>query len=188
MKTSDKCDPAELIELIEVINPSNQPGKIMIIVRMGAELLREHLPRLISAVEASGKIVVWQSDPMHGNTIKSESGYKTRPFERIRDELRAFFDVHEEVRPSPLRESPLSDLRPDHDDRSRVLSCVLSLARCHRSLFTPLPPRLGLYPATPGVPLASAPSLSERGAYMYAHGRGGCCDRWARMPAACIWR
>jgi 3-deoxy-7-phosphoheptulonate synthase len=94
---SDKCDPAELIELIEVINPSNQPGKIMIIVRMGAELLRENLPRLISAVEAAGKIVVWQSDPMHGNTIKSESGYKTRPFERIRDELRAFFDVHEEV-------------------------------------------------------------------------------------------
>lgn len=97
IKISDKCEPEELIELIETVNPTNTPGKIMIIVRMGAEKLRENLPKLISAVEKSGKIVVWQSDPMHGNTIKSESGYKTRPFERIRDELRAFFDVHEQM-------------------------------------------------------------------------------------------
>ena len=97
LQISDKCDPAELIELIETINPTNTPGKIMIIVRMGAEKLREHLPKLISAVEGSGKIVVWQSDPMHGNTIKSDNGYKTRPFDSIRSELRAFFDVHEEM-------------------------------------------------------------------------------------------
>eukprot|EP00241_Pyramimonas_parkeae_P002806 CAMPEP_0114247254 /NCGR_PEP_ID=MMETSP0058-20121206/12922_1 /TAXON_ID=36894 /ORGANISM="Pyramimonas parkeae, CCMP726" /LENGTH=507 /DNA_ID=CAMNT_0001360543 /DNA_START=58 /DNA_END=1581 /DNA_ORIENTATION=- len=97
IKISDKCDGAELIELIETINPNNTPGKIMIIVRMGADKLRENLPRLIKAVQDSGKIVVWQSDPMHGNTIKSDNGYKTRPFERIRDELRAFFDVHEQM-------------------------------------------------------------------------------------------
>ena len=120
-----------MIELIEVINPSNQPGKIMIIVRMGAELLREHLPRLISAVEASGKIVVWQSDPMHGNTVKSESGYKTRPFERIRDELRAFFDVHEQVRhPSPPSPQSLDKSRdsPTCDERGsrRRVCCPLS--------------------------------------------------------------
>lgn len=97
VQISDKCDGAELIELIETINPNNTPGKIMIIVRMGADKLRENLPRLIKAVQDSGKIVVWQSDPMHGNTIKSDNGYKTRPFERIRDELRAFFDVHEQM-------------------------------------------------------------------------------------------
>jgi 3-deoxy-D-arabino-heptulosonate 7-phosphate (DAHP) synthase class II len=73
IKISDQCDPAELIELINVINPKNTPGKIMIIVRMGAEKLREHLPRLIEVVEANGKVVVWQSDPMHGNTEKSVS-------------------------------------------------------------------------------------------------------------------
>jgi len=97
IKVSDKCDPAELIELINAINPDNVPGKIMIIVRMGAEKLRENLPKLITAVQEEGKVVVWQCDPMHGNTIKSSTGYKTRPFDLIRAELRAFFDVHEQM-------------------------------------------------------------------------------------------
>jgi len=97
IKISDKCDPDELITLIDTINPTNTPGKIMIIVRMGAEKLRENLPGLIKAVEAAGKIVVWQCDPMHANTVKAKSGYKTRQFDRIRDELRAFFDVHDEM-------------------------------------------------------------------------------------------
>jgi len=97
IKISDKCDPSELIELIETINPKNTAGKIMIIVRMGAEKLRVHLPKLIQAVQESGKIVVWQCDPMHANTVKAQSGYKTRQFDRIREELRAFFDVHEEM-------------------------------------------------------------------------------------------
>lgn len=97
IKVSDKCTPDELLQLLDIVNPDNIPGKVMIIVRMGAEKLKEKLPNLIRAVQREGRTVLWCSDPVHGNTIKTESGYKTRPFEKIRDELRAFFDVHAEM-------------------------------------------------------------------------------------------
>lgn len=69
----------------------------MLVHATGAEKLREKLPTLIRAVQKEGRFVVWVSDPVHGNTIKTETGLKTRPFERIREELRAFFDVHDQV-------------------------------------------------------------------------------------------
>lgn len=96
LKASDKMDPAELVKVCEILNPTNKPGRMTIIVRMGAEKLRLKLPHLIRAVRQAGLIVTWVSDPMHGNTIKAPSGLKTRPFDAIRDELKAFFDVHEE--------------------------------------------------------------------------------------------
>nr|ABR16929.1 unknown [Picea sitchensis] len=96
LKASDKMDPAELVRVCEILNPTNKPGRMTIIVRMGAEKLRLKLPHLIRAVRQAGLIVTWVSDPMHGNTIKAPSGLKTRPFDSIRDELKAFFDVHEE--------------------------------------------------------------------------------------------
>jgi 3-deoxy-7-phosphoheptulonate synthase len=68
---------------------------------MGAEKLRKNLPGLIRAVQREGKSVLWISDPVHGNTYKTDSGYKTRDFEKIRDELRAFFDVHDEMGSHP---------------------------------------------------------------------------------------
>ncbi|KAK9162706.1 hypothetical protein Syun_003608 [Stephania yunnanensis] len=96
IKVSDKMDPKELVKLIEILNPQNKPGKITIITRMGAENMRVKLPHLIRAVRASGQFVTWVSDPMHGNTIKAPGGLKTRPFDAILAEVRAFFDVHEQ--------------------------------------------------------------------------------------------
>lgn len=101
VKVSDKCTPEELLEIIDNVNPENIPGKVSIIVRMGAEKLRKHLPALIRAVQREGKTVLWVSDPVHGNTIKTDDGFKTRPFEAIRDELRAFFDVHQDMGTHP---------------------------------------------------------------------------------------
>mmetsp|Transcript_1238 Transcript_1238/g.1087 ORF Transcript_1238/g.1087 Transcript_1238/m.1087 type:complete len:511 (-) Transcript_1238:35-1567(-) len=101
IKVSEKATPEELIELLDIVNPDNIPGRVTIIVRMGAEKLREKLPALIRAVQREGRIVLWCSDPVHGNTIKTESGYKTRPFERILDELKAFFEVHADMGTHP---------------------------------------------------------------------------------------
>jgi len=101
VKISDKCTETELLDLLDVLNPDNIPGKVSIIVRMGAEKLRENLPTLIRAVQREGRNVLWVSDPVHGNTVKAPNGYKTREFEKIRDELRAFFDVHAEMGSHP---------------------------------------------------------------------------------------
>nr|XP_010919789.2 phospho-2-dehydro-3-deoxyheptonate aldolase 2, chloroplastic [Elaeis guineensis] len=95
IKVSDKMDPAELVKLCEILNPHNKPGRLTIITRMGAENMRMKLPHLITAVRQAGLIVTWVSDPMHGNTMKAPCGLKTRAFDAIRSELRAFFDVHE---------------------------------------------------------------------------------------------
>ena len=91
----------ELLEIIDTMNPTNIPGRLTIIVRMGAEKLRKNLPGLIRAVQREGKSVLWISDPVHGNTRKTKNGFKTRDFDRIRDELRAFFDVHDEMGSHP---------------------------------------------------------------------------------------
>ncbi|XP_078442680.1 phospho-2-dehydro-3-deoxyheptonate aldolase 1, chloroplastic-like [Wolffia australiana] len=96
IKVSDKMDPAELVKLCEILNPHNKPGRLTVITRMGAENMRVKLPHLIRAVRGAGLIVTWVSDPMHGNTIKAPCGLKTRSFDAIRSELRAFFDVHEQ--------------------------------------------------------------------------------------------
>jgi 3-deoxy-7-phosphoheptulonate synthase len=93
-----KCGPSlasdELIRLIDLLNPRNEPGRLTLIVRFGSDKVAECLPPLIRAVEREGRSVVWSCDPMHGNTIKAASGYKTRPFERILKEVEVFFDVH----------------------------------------------------------------------------------------------
>ena len=101
VKVSDKASPEELIEILDSVNPDNIPGRVSIIVRMGADKLREKLPALIRAVQREGKTVLWVSDPVHGNTVKTDSGVKTRPFDKIRDELRAFFDVHQDMGTHP---------------------------------------------------------------------------------------
>ena len=93
-----KCGPSmeedDLLRLAATLNPENKPGRLTLICRFGADKVGEKLPRLIRAVEREGIKVVWSSDPMHGNTIKSGSGFKTRPFDRILKEVKAFFDVH----------------------------------------------------------------------------------------------
>jgi len=95
VKISDKCTKEELINTLETMDPNNIPGKMSIIVRMGADTLLEKLPALIEAVQESGKQVVWICDPCHGNTYTSKSGEKTRDFHAMRMECRAFFDVHD---------------------------------------------------------------------------------------------
>ncbi len=82
-----------LLQLIDLLNPENEPGRLTLIARFGSDKVGEHLPKLIRAVEKEGRKVVWSCDPMHGNTITLNS-YKTRPFERILKEVQAFFDVH----------------------------------------------------------------------------------------------
>jgi len=84
----------ELLALIDRLNPDNRPGRLTVITRMGAEKIEEKLPALVRAVAREGRSVVWSCDPMHANTIKVGSGYKTRPFDRILAEVRAFFAVH----------------------------------------------------------------------------------------------
>jgi 3-deoxy-7-phosphoheptulonate synthase len=83
-----------LLRLIDVLNPANQPGRLTLISRMGADNIAARLPPLIRAVQREGRHVVWSCDPMHGNTVKSSTGYKTRPFERILEEVRGFFQLH----------------------------------------------------------------------------------------------
>ncbi|MDH5356206.1 MAG: 3-deoxy-7-phosphoheptulonate synthase, partial [Gammaproteobacteria bacterium] len=84
----------ELITLIDALNPDNEPGRLTLITRMGADILADKLPMLIRKVQTEGRNVVWSSDPMHGNTVKASSGYKTRQFDDILRELRQFFAVH----------------------------------------------------------------------------------------------
>ncbi|MGD9925775.1 MAG: 3-deoxy-7-phosphoheptulonate synthase class II, partial [Pseudorhodoplanes sp.] len=94
LKCGPSLKPDELVRLIDILNPDNEPGRLTLIGRFGNEKVGEHLPALIRAVKREGRNVVWSCDPMHGNTISSVSGYKTRPFDRILDEVKEFFAVH----------------------------------------------------------------------------------------------
>ncbi len=95
IKCGPTSDPDKLLSLIDTLNPDNEPGRMTLISRMGSDKVHEHLPALVRAIEREGKTVVWSCDPMHGNTIKAQTGYKTRPFDRILTEVRRFFEVHE---------------------------------------------------------------------------------------------
>ena len=92
-----KCGPSMtadgLLQLIDLLNPENEPGRLTLIARFGADKVTEHLPKLARAVQKEGRKVVWSCDPMHGNTVTA-AGFKTRPFERILKEVQTFFDVH----------------------------------------------------------------------------------------------
>ncbi|MBC8197384.1 MAG: 3-deoxy-7-phosphoheptulonate synthase class II [Candidatus Marinimicrobia bacterium] len=94
IKCGPKLNPDELIKMIDILNPNNTAGKITLISRYGKGLVQNHLPNLIKRIQSEGKIVIWSCDPMHGNTIKSESGYKTRPFDHILDEVKTNIEIH----------------------------------------------------------------------------------------------
>lgn len=94
IKCGPSLDPEELVKLTDMLNPANEPGRLTLICRFGADNAGEHLPKLIRAIEREGKKVVWSCDPMHGNTIKASNGYKTRPFDLILKEVESFFDIH----------------------------------------------------------------------------------------------
>ncbi len=96
MKVGPAMEPEVLLELINRLNPLNEPGRLTLIHRFGADKIADGLPPLLDAVRRAGYRVVWCCDPMHGNTIKTESGFKTRRFDHILSELEQAFDVHAE--------------------------------------------------------------------------------------------
>ena len=96
VKIGPNMEADELLQLIDILNPANEPGGLTLIIRMGPDKLRAVLPRLIRAVRNKRRNVIWVSDPMHANTVTSAGGYKTRHFDRILEEVRTFFEIHEE--------------------------------------------------------------------------------------------
>src|SRR5436190_7292508 len=93
-----KCGPSleadDLLRLIDILNPKDEAGRLTLISRAGADRVEKHLPKLIRAVKTAGRAVVWECDPMHGNTVTAAGGLKTRPFESIVSEVERFFDIH----------------------------------------------------------------------------------------------
>ncbi|WP_189494988.1 class II 3-deoxy-7-phosphoheptulonate synthase [Algimonas arctica] len=93
MKVGEGLDPDELLRLTDVLNPDNEPGRLTLICRYGHDKVAKGLPTLARAIKSAGKHVVWSCDPMHGNTVKTASGYKTRPVDHIMSEVRTFMQV-----------------------------------------------------------------------------------------------
>ncbi|BBX69660.1 class II 3-deoxy-7-phosphoheptulonate synthase [Mycolicibacterium psychrotolerans] len=94
IKIGPTTSPELAVEYVERLDPNNEPGRLTLVSRMGNHKVRDALPPIIEKVQASGHHVIWQCDPMHGNTHESSTGYKTRHFDRIVDEVQGFFEVH----------------------------------------------------------------------------------------------
>ncbi|MEC9093015.1 MAG: 3-deoxy-7-phosphoheptulonate synthase class II [Planctomycetota bacterium] len=94
LKIGPSMEPEELKKICEVLNPLNEPGRLMLIHRFGADKITEHLPQLIKAIQSCGAQVVWCSDPMHGNTFSADNGIKTRHLDQIEKELLGAFEIH----------------------------------------------------------------------------------------------
>ncbi|MCZ6160360.1 class II 3-deoxy-7-phosphoheptulonate synthase [Campylobacter ureolyticus] len=94
VKIGPTATPDEILGLCEKLNPENEAGRLNLIVRMGADKIDSNLPRLLRAVKSEGKMVLWSSDPMHGNTFKTTNNYKTRAFDKILKEVKSFFEIH----------------------------------------------------------------------------------------------
>lgn len=101
LKCSPDLEPDELLRLIDILNPENIPGRLTLIARMGHDKVRDKLPQLVKAVQKEGRQVVWACDPMHGNTVKSSTGFKTRIFDNILAEVIGFFAVHRNLGTHP---------------------------------------------------------------------------------------
>jgi 3-deoxy-7-phosphoheptulonate synthase len=94
MKAGPTLEPDDLLRILDALNPANQPGRVTLISRMGADKIAARLPPLVRAVERAGRKVVWICDPMHGNTVSTTNNLKTRSFDAILSEVRSFFDIH----------------------------------------------------------------------------------------------
>jgi len=97
IKVGPSINIDELLKIIDVVNPDNIAGRITLICRMGADKIMTKLPNILKRIKKEGKAVVWTCDPMHGNTIKSNSGYKTRPLTNIISEIQQFFQIHRSI-------------------------------------------------------------------------------------------
>ncbi|MEE3852429.1 3-deoxy-7-phosphoheptulonate synthase class II [Gordonia sp. LSe1-13] len=94
VKIGPTTTPEQAVEYVQRLDPHNRPGRLTLVSRMGNGKVRDVLPAIVSAVEATGHKVIWQCDPMHGNTHESSTGFKTRHFDRVVDEVQGFFEVH----------------------------------------------------------------------------------------------
>ena len=101
VKIGPTTTPDEAVALVERLDPEHVDGRVTLVSRMGNEFVRDHLPPIIEAVTRTNHRVVWQCDPMHGNTEESPSGHKTRHFDRIMDEVEGFFEVHQRLGTHP---------------------------------------------------------------------------------------
>jgi 3-deoxy-7-phosphoheptulonate synthase len=101
IKLGPKTTPEDALAMIAKLNPTNEPGRLTFITRMGAGQVREKLPPLLKAVKESGAHILWVCDPMHGNTFETSTGYKTRRFDDVMDEVRGFFEAHKSVGTHP---------------------------------------------------------------------------------------
>ena len=93
LKCGPTLKPEELINLCNILNPENEAGRLTLISRFGADNVQKYLPKLMQAIKKEGIKVIWSCDPMHGNTIKAATGFKTRPFESVLKEVKNFFAV-----------------------------------------------------------------------------------------------
>jgi 3-deoxy-7-phosphoheptulonate synthase len=94
LKCGPSSNPDDLIRLTEILNPTNEPGRLTLISRMGHEKIDKHLPALLTRIRSEGRVVAWCCDPMHGNTVTAKNGYKTRAFGSILEEVQKFFAIH----------------------------------------------------------------------------------------------
>ncbi len=101
LKIGPGTTPEQAVEYVERLDPHHQPGRLTLISRMGAGKVRDVLPGIVEKVTASGHEVIWQCDPMHGNTVESTTGYKTRHFDQVVDEVQGFFEVHHRLGTHP---------------------------------------------------------------------------------------
>jgi 3-deoxy-7-phosphoheptulonate synthase len=97
IKLSARAEVDDILRLIDKVDPDREPGRLTFITRMGAKTVRDALPSLVDKITGSGAQVTWICDPMHGNTFESASGYKTRDFEDVVEEVRGFFEVHQDL-------------------------------------------------------------------------------------------
>ena len=101
IKLDSTITPELAVDYVKKLDPNNEPGRLTLVMRMGSTKIRELLPPIIEKVQATGHQVVWQCDPMHGNTYNSSSGYKIRHFEKVLDEIKGFFEVHHALQVHP---------------------------------------------------------------------------------------
>ena len=94
VKIGPNATKADIMGICDALNPNNISGRLNLIVRMGADKIRENFPKLLESINKEGREIVWSCDPMHGNTIKANNGYKTRVFDSVLSEVKSFFEIH----------------------------------------------------------------------------------------------
>lgn len=94
VKIGPNATKDDIMGICDKLNPLNQSGRLNLIVRMGAEKIKSNLPALLDSINPEGREILWSCDPMHGNTIKANNGYKTRVFDSVLDEVKSFFEIH----------------------------------------------------------------------------------------------